>query len=189
MFATLLHECRSAANGWRCTWAPIAETPDRNGKYHGGAYGDPEDVVDKKGQHLDATGTPTKDASKYIKRQYFGRGFVQLTHQENYRKFSDLLGMGSALHLSPEKVLDSDVSYRIMSLGMRDGKFRGGHKLADYISNDSANYVGARAIINADQARVEDSAPTLNGRRLSNGQIVAHYADVFEWIFYNSLVS
>jgi|JI10StandDraft_1071094.scaffolds.fasta_scaffold2283689_1 hypothetical protein len=76
-----------------------------------------------------------------------------------------------------------------MSLGMREGKFRGGHKLADYISNESANYVSARAIINADQSRVEDSAPTLNGRKLSNGQIVGHYADVFEWIFYNSLVS
>ncbi len=189
MFATILHECRSASNGWKCTWAPIAETPDKNGKYHGGAYGDPEDVVDKKGQHLDVTGKPTKDATKYIKRSYYGRGFVQLTHQENYRKFSDLLEMGSDLHVSPEKVLDSTVSYRIMSLGMREGKFRGGHKLSDYVSNESANYVSARAIINADQSRIEDSAPTLNGRKLSNGQIVGHYADVFEWIFYNSLVS
>lgn len=188
MFATLLHECRSAANQWKCTWTPVAETSDKDGKYNGGKYGDLEWVVDGKKRKLDAAGAVTSDPSKAIKRQYYGRGFVQLTHQDNYRKFGDLLGIGVELQVHPDKVLEGDVAYKIMSIGMRDGKFRGTHKLSDYLSNSASEYVGAREIINGDKTKIEPSSPSVGNKKLSNGQLIAHYADIFEWIFYNSLI-
>jgi hypothetical protein len=188
MLATLLHECRSAANKWKCTWAPVPETPDKDGQYHGGKYGGPEFVVNRSGKKIDATGAVVKDESQASKRQYFGRGFVQLTHQDNYRKFSDILGMGVDLQFDPEKVLEVGVAYKIMSIGMRGGHFIGGQSLSKHIDASKVDYLSARKIINTDGSRVEPSAPTLSGKKLSNGGIVSHYADIFEWIIYNSFV-
>jgi putative chitinase len=188
MLATLLHECRSAANKWKCTWAPVPETPDRDGKYHGGSYGNPEFVVNRSGKKIDETGAVVKNESQASKRQYFGRGFVQLTHQDNYRKFSELLGLGVDLQFNPEKVLEADVAYKIMSIGMRGGNFIGGQSLSKHIGPSKVDYLSARKIINTDGSRVEASAPTLAGKKLSNGGIVSHYADIFEWIIFNSFV-
>lgn len=75
---------------------------------------------------------------------WVGRGLVQVTWQENYKKF------GVA---APEDALKWDVSLDVCFRGMVLGMFTG-RKLSDFISSARCNYVGARRIINGtDRAR------------------------------------
>lgn len=76
---------------------------------------------------------------------YFGRGYVQLTHEENYRKAGQMLGID--LVGNPSKALDPDVAGEILVQGMRDGWFTG-KKLSDYITLSKSDYAGARRIVN-----------------------------------------
>jgi hypothetical protein len=79
--------------------------------------------------------------------QYRGRGYVQLTWKNNYRKASDLVGVD--LVAEPDRAMEPAIAYRIMSHGMRHGWFTG-KKLEDYIIGTRCNYVKARRIINGD---------------------------------------
>lgn len=91
----------------------------------------------------------------HVKRDYwssgfFGRGYVQLTHAENYRKAQEKTGAG--LVANPSLALDPDIAAVILIRGMMEGWFTG-KKLGDYIYGSSAHYVGARRIVNgADRA-------------------------------------
>jgi hypothetical protein len=78
---------------------------------------------------------------------YYGRGYAQLTHFGNYQKLSDRLGLGDQLLHFPERANQPDISYNIMSVGMREGLFTT-RRLADYISGTRCDYRSARAIIN-----------------------------------------
>ena len=127
MFATVKHECAD-------TWQPIEEY----GKGAGHSYGNPKTVTGSDGQ------TYTN--------KYYGRGYVQLTWDYNYKNLSTALGLGDELYIHPEQVLDPDIAYKVMSYGMRNGTFTG-KKLATYINASGCDYRNARKIINAlDQA-------------------------------------
>ena len=127
MFATVKHECADQ-------WKPIEEY----GKGAGHSYGQAKQVTGSDGQ------TYTN--------KYYGRGYVQLTWDYNYKKMSDALGLGDDLYIHPENALDPDTAYKIMSYGMRNGSFTG-KKLGDYINDAGCDYRNARKIINAlDQA-------------------------------------
>ena len=76
---------------------------------------------------------------------YYGRGYVQLTWYENYDKAGRKLGID--LLNKPELALDAAIAARIMREGMIEGWFTG-KKLNDYVGLRTANYVGARYIIN-----------------------------------------
>lgn len=78
---------------------------------------------------------------------YYGRGYVQLTWDYNYKEMGKRLNMGDELYINPDKVLEHDIAYKIMSYGMRLGSFTA-RKLLDYISGSKCNYVKARQIIN-----------------------------------------
>lgn len=78
---------------------------------------------------------------------WYGRGLVQLTWEANYRRADEELGLGGALLKTPNKVMEPDISVRILVIGMREGWFTG-KKLSDYINLRASNYVGARRIIN-----------------------------------------
>lgn len=123
MFATVKHECAD-------TWEPIEEY----GKGAGHKYGQPVQVTGSDGQTYTC--------------KYYGRGYVQLTWDYNYKKMSAALGMGDDLVIHPEQVLQADIAYRIMSYGMRNGSFTG-KKLGDYIHDSVCDYKNARRIINA----------------------------------------
>lgn len=88
---------------------------------------------------------------------YYGRGYVQLTHLDNYQKMSQVTGQ-DLVHF-PEKALDPETAYKIMSHGMRNGTFTGA-RLSHYIAGLTCNYYDARIIINGhDRApQVEDWA-------------------------------
>jgi len=139
MFATAKHECAD-------TWQPIEEY----GKGKGHKYGQPVQVTGSDGQTYS--------------NAYYGRGYVQLTWDYNYKKMSDALGMDDALLIHPEQVLQPDVAYKIMSYGMRNGSFTG-KKLGDYINDQGCDYRNARRIINAlDQADlIKSHAEKLEG--------------------------
>ena len=93
---------------------------------------------------------------------YYGRGFVQLTWRDNYRKASDKLGLEGEddLEWHAEKALDPLIAARIMFRGMEEGWFRtGGGKpetLRRYFDDDTDDAFGAREIINGDKKRVPD---------------------------------
>src|SRR5262249_27373820 len=78
---------------------------------------------------------------------YYGRGYVQLTWENNYQKMSQALDMGDTLVMHPEEVMKPDIAYKILSYGMREGSFTG-KKLSDYINDSTCDYKNARRIIN-----------------------------------------
>ncbi|MCI0515884.1 hypothetical protein L0128_21940 [candidate division KSB1 bacterium] len=103
----------------------------------------------------------------YWKTGYYGRGYVQLTWESNYRKAGQRLKdmrfeyhnqtitvVADTFLKNPEYVLQRDVSYTICSRGMREGWFTG-RKLGQYIKqNVPPDYVNARRVVNGtDHAR------------------------------------
>jgi len=76
---------------------------------------------------------------------YYGRGFVQLTWQRNYRAMGDLLGI--ELVSSPDLALDRQIAAQILVKGMKRGMFTG-KALSTYISGDRCDFLNARRIIN-----------------------------------------
>jgi len=80
---------------------------------------------------------------------YIGRGFVQLTWEDNYRNASTALGLIDDRDLIdyPDLALDSLISARVMTRGMAEGWFTG-KKLGQYFSDDKDDPVNARQIIN-----------------------------------------
>jgi predicted chitinase len=74
---------------------------------------------------------------------------VQLTWKDNYQRAGEKLGIGDDLVIHPEKVLDSDIAYQIISFGMVNGAiFANGHKFSDYVHGKKMNYVSARQMVN-----------------------------------------
>lgn len=85
-------------------------------------------------------------------QSYYGRGLVQLTWADNYRKMGARLGLGDDLYLHPDRALDPAIATRVMFTGMIEGLFTG-RGLADYFAGEKADWTGARHIINgADRA-------------------------------------
>lgn len=76
---------------------------------------------------------------------YYGRGYVQLTWEYNYRKYSQLLNQDFVKY--PDQVMQPDISLFIIVHGMINGTFTG-KKLADYINGDRLDFNNARRIIN-----------------------------------------
>ena len=184
LLASVMHECRRLADKWKAFWLPIEET--RGGINQNKPYWDEEIVRDRAGKALDANNqviaNEKTEAGKLVKRAYFGRGFIQITWQENYLKMDVLMNLNGKLHLNPGLAIqDAPLSYKITSYGMRNGCFLDdakepvkkpivcdGAKLADYFTATTTDYVGARRIVNAD------------GK--TNGKKVARYAEKFEAI-------
>lgn len=90
-------------------------------------------------------------------QRYKGRGYVQITGRSNYTRF----GIAD----NPEKALEAQTAFEIMTRGMHEGLFTG-KKLKDYIDGGKTDYVQARRIIN----------------RLDKAKEIAAYAQEFEGI-------
>ena len=98
-------------------------------------------------------------------QSYYGRGFVQLTHKENYRKAGEMVGLGYGFVYDPDAVLLRVYAARILVFGMAKGIFTG-HGLFRYINSDKVDYFHSRRIVNG----------------LDRAAIIAGYAERFERI-------
>lgn len=89
---------------------------------------------------------------------YIGRGFVQLTWEDNYRTASSALGLIGDRDLveHPDLALDSMIASRTMTRGMAEGWFTG-KKLGDYFNDDTDDPFNARRIINGTDCAEEIS--------------------------------
>lgn len=82
---------------------------------------------------------------------YAGRGYVQLTWRENYRRLSDVAGVD--LVADPDRALEPAIAARILCVGMVRGLFTG-KSLADYFNDAEEDWRRARRIVNGlDQAK------------------------------------
>ncbi|WP_233117349.1 glycoside hydrolase family 19 protein, partial [Aggregatibacter actinomycetemcomitans] len=77
--------------------------------------------------------------------KYRGRGYVQLTWYNNYKRAGSYLGKD--LVNNPELALDQKDATKIMIYGMETGMFTG-NRMSSYISNNKKDYLNARRIIN-----------------------------------------
>lgn len=83
-----------------------------------------------------------KGGEKYLRsKRYYpwvGEGLVQVTWEENHRKFGAT---------APGQMMTWPIALRAIFDGMTKGMFTG-KKLDDYIRGDRSDYVGARRIVN-----------------------------------------
>jgi putative chitinase len=87
---------------------------------------------------------------------YYGRGYVQLTWEDNYKKADRELSLNGQLTSNLDLALDPDIAARIMVRGMQEGWFagdqKGKHTLARHLPAEGAASVAqltsARRIIN-----------------------------------------
>lgn len=92
---------------------------------------------------------PNPDA--YLKKHhaayypYYGRGYVQLTWDYNYKKYGQLLNKDLLRH--PELALDPGTALFILVHGFKTGTFTG-RKITDYINQGSTDFRNARRCIN-----------------------------------------
>lgn len=86
---------------------------------------------------------------------WHGRGFVQLTHRENYERAGRILGVD--LLTDPTVAMQPEVAAKILVRGMKDGWFTG-RELDDYITLQRSDFVGARRIINGTDKAAEIAA-------------------------------
>jgi hypothetical protein len=81
---------------------------------------------------------------------YYGRGLVQLTWIDNYKKMGSIIGVD--LYHNPDKALDMKISVAILIEGMTRGtSSRGdftGKALEDYFGKEFADPINARRIVN-----------------------------------------
>lgn len=111
--------------------------------------------------------TPTIEwgGEKYLKSKkywpYYGRGFVQLTWDYNYKKQGERIGVN--LVKNPELALDPTIASDILVYGMKHGEFTG-KKLSNYITSEVKDYFQARRIING----------------LDKAQLISQYGMKFE---------
>lgn len=88
----------------------------------------------------------------YWRDGWFGRGPIQVTHEDNYIRMAEALGVD--LHGKPGLLLDLEVGALSAVKGMMDGLFSGA-KLADFFNGKKDDPVGARRIVNgSDKARL-----------------------------------
>lgn len=111
-----------------------------------------------------------KNQDRYWLTGYYGRGFVQLTWKDNYKKAAKATGFD--LVNKPDLAMDPHVAFQIMTWGMHTGAFTG-KKLSDFIKGRSTDYRNARTIIN----------------RLDKAALIAGYAKLFEDILKDSVAA
>lgn len=88
---------------------------------------------------------------------WYGRGFVQLTWEENYVRAQNELNLDTMLTDSPDTAMDPEIAKQIIVRGMVDGWFTG-KKLSDYITLQRSDFVGARRIINGTDSAADIAA-------------------------------
>ena len=77
---------------------------------------------------------------------WLGRGYVQLTHRDNYVKMKAITGEDLVAH--PDSAMKVPVALKILFRGMVEGSFSAGNKLSKYFKGNTQDWRNARKIIN-----------------------------------------
>lgn len=108
----------------------------------------------------------------YVKAGFYGRGWIQLTHKNEYDVASKILHKDFLKN--PDLALDPDNAYEILFRGMTDGwieHYRSSIygapgnvpiKLGDFVSSEEVDYNLARAVINANCKKVANKCAPPN---------------------------
>jgi len=84
----------------------------------------------------------------------YGRGYAQLTWDDNYERADRELGLNGALIRNYDLALRPDIAAKIIVRGMSEGWFTG-KKLSDYFNGSKSDPVNARRIVNGtDKAKL-----------------------------------
>lgn len=98
--------------------------------------------------------------------KYCGRGYVQLTWKNNYRRAADECGVDLLAY--PDKAMDPGVAAKVMRSGMEEGWFTG-KKFADYLpakgKATSGQFSYARHIINGTDKAQQIAAHAIEFQR------------------------
>ena len=78
---------------------------------------------------------------------WYGRGYVQLTWEDNYKRAQKELELGTLLTDNPDAAMDPRYACQIIVMGMKAGWFTG-KKLSDYIDLQRSDFKNARRIVN-----------------------------------------
>jgi len=110
---------------------------------------------------------------------YYGRGDIQTTWGDNYKKAGAETGRGDELYLNPELMLDPKISADCLFQGMFEGWYRKSsdgkrQTLERYFNNTTNDPYGAREIVNGDKSKVPSWS---NG--VSIGKLIAGYHNKF----------
>lgn len=76
---------------------------------------------------------------------WHGRGLVQITWEDNYRRASPVAGVDLAAE--PDKALDPTIARKLLIDGCMTGLYTG-KKITDYITDSKKDFVGARRVVN-----------------------------------------
>lgn len=135
-----------------------------------------------------------EEARAYVKKQgyayakvdpvtgqvYYGRGDIQTTWAENYKRTTAELGLSGDddLYWHPERILDASISADALYQGMDEGWYRGDSEgrqtLTRYFNVSTDDAYGAREIVNGDKSKVPSWS---NG--VSIGNLIKGYHQKF----------
>jgi len=106
---------------------------------------------------------------------WIGRGYVQLTWEENYKKADQKLGLNGQLIEDPDLALDPEIAKQVIFIGMDEGWFTG-QCLGDHIEcedplTDETDWYNARTIVNA-----HDKADQIKGYAIKFANAITHAA-------------
>jgi hypothetical protein len=106
---------------------------------------------------------------KYWDTGYFGRGYIQITWEANYKKFG--------IEKTPEKALQPETAYIIASRGMREGLFsrdenKKPYTLSRFIRPGKIDYRGARHIVNGTDKAVAIQGIAIGIERALNDSLI-----------------
>jgi len=132
MLATIKHETANTFN-------PISEYGGK--KYFEAMY----DPVLGKNESRRKMAKTNGNVKKGDGVKYKGRGFVQLTWYNNYKKMQDKFGVN--LTNFPDKALEHNLAIKILIYGSEEGIFTG-RKLNNYLNDKKTDYYNARRVIN-----------------------------------------
>lgn len=99
----------------------------------------------REGDWLGHTSTDEYRRKHYRYYPYYGRGYVQITWDYNYKAYSEKLGVD--LFSEPDKALEPNNALFILIDGFKNGVFTG-KKLSDYVNDIESDFFNARKCIN-----------------------------------------
>jgi len=104
---------------------------------------------------------------------HYGRGYVQLTWDYNYKKADEELGLGGSLVANLDRAMEPEIAAKILRFGMVEGWFTG-KKFSTYLPltgvAKKTQYIAARRIINGlDKADLIEDYAQIFERGLRNG--------------------